>query len=179
MEDSQLRPQLRLRTLMIVIAILAPIFAVWAVLADMERTFYQFYQPGGTLEHDRAAVHASCGATHLASGQFVQAESEFLSSLRSLRGPRRDDLLAARAFAGLGCALVAQGRLAEAEAPLRSALAIRERINEPGDPDLEAVLEAHVAALRAAGHVAEAEIQSARAATIRDGRAGARPGQSP
>ncbi len=164
---------------MIAVAFFALVFTVWAFLVDFQRGLDRFYGPGGTLQRERATAYMSNGTMHLTLGQFPEAESEFAAALQFVGEPGKDDLLAAQALAGLGRALVGQGRFAEAEPHLKTALAIRERSSEWGEPDLKDIVRAYAAALRATGRAAKAEVQEARIPTIRDGRAGTSPGKSP
>jgi hypothetical protein len=47
-------PRLRIRTLMVIIAVLAPILAVVAWLNQASMALHEFYRPGGTLDRQRA-----------------------------------------------------------------------------------------------------------------------------
>lgn len=179
MEEEPARPRFRVRTLMIAVAIFSLVFAVWAFLADLQRSLDRFYGPGGTLRRERAASLVPYARLHLLSGEHAKAEAEFVEALKMIGGPGENDLLAAQARAGLGLALVGQGRFAEAEPHLKSVLAIRERSSEWGEPDSKEIIRAYAEVLRATGRVAEAEAQEARIPTIRDGRAGASSGKSP
>ena len=116
-----MRPQFRLKTLMIGIAILAPILALSAWLRDLYQAMYEFYGPGGVLERQNAKAHSSedehSGDMALWAGHYSDAERAFRSALSdngrltgSEAGPREVRLLAK-----LAKVLTIQGRDVDAD----------------------------------------------------------------
>jgi hypothetical protein len=75
-------PRFRLRTLMIAIAVLAPIFAVASVLVAIGSALDDFYGPRGKLGlEQQIAIEIAAGTYDLQESRYVSAENRYRSAL--------------------------------------------------------------------------------------------------
>ena len=110
-------PRFRVRTLMIVVALLAPLFAAGAFVLDLGLALEEFYGPGGSLERERnLSLTIAAGDRALAQGRWAEAEAAFRAASKleaEHRSRRRADTVArwdAAIAIGLADALAGQGR---------------------------------------------------------------------
>jgi len=76
------RPRFRVRTLLIAIAVLAPFFALLAVIRDVNIAMSDFYGPRGKLAMEGIiGAEAAAGARLLAESRYAEAETRFRSVL--------------------------------------------------------------------------------------------------
>jgi tetratricopeptide (TPR) repeat protein len=123
--------QFRVRTLMIAVAILAPLFTAAPWFADLSTALNEFSGPGGKLDLERRiGIEISAGSNELRHGRYVQAEARYRSAEKlaekleaiSVRHDWSLDSSWTLAKIGLADALVGQGSYDEADLWYHTAL---------------------------------------------------------
>lgn len=174
-------PQLRLRTLMIAIAVVAPVFVACTWVFHIGTAMNDFYGPSGKLAlEQRISVEISTGSDDFQHARYVEAESRYRSALRLnedlgarlARHGWHTDHSSSEIFVGLADALAGQHRYTEAEQLYNRILANI----VPDHPDMVKVLEHYAASERQMGNSAKVEEQLARAKTIRKRGSARTPG---
>jgi tetratricopeptide (TPR) repeat protein len=164
---------------MIAIAVLAPVFAVWAWYLDLTRALQAFYGPGGPIAlRPQFYQELSTGSKALQQRDFVEAEARYRAALKLAESSQSENdwtgwYNVPAALVGLADALTGQGRFDAAEPLYARALAIGEEAWGPDHRAVAEVLEHYAVSLRQAGRAADSDRFLARAKAIRakpDGR---------
>jgi tetratricopeptide (TPR) repeat protein len=162
----------RLRTLMIAVAVLAPLLAAVVFLLRLSWALDNFYGPDGVLAlKQRISAEVTAGDERIKEGKFVEAEARLRTAIRmqadcdARSGSRDGD--AWFAF-GLADALAGQGRTAEADLVYRKCLAVVEAASEPENTSIDHFLMRYATFLRGAGRASEAEQCETRAVAALD-----------
>lgn len=163
----------RLRTLMIAIAVIAPVFAAWAALQDLNRSLHAFYGPGGPIALQRQFYQElGAGSQALQHGDFDAAEKCYIAALKlAEKFERKEDQTGwfdvPGALIGLANALTGRGHFDEAEPLYLRALTIRQDAYGRDNPAVAEVLEHHAASCHTAGRTADRDQLQSQAKAIR------------
>lgn len=101
-------------------------------------------------------------------GQYAEAEKMFAAAVDDAQGFGADDLRLAKSLHNLAAVYGAQGKYAKAAPLYARALAILEKAEGPGSPDVATCMENYAAVLRELGRRAEAEQLEARARAMQN-----------
>ena len=158
---------------MIAIAVLAPFFAVWAWLHDLNRSLQVFYGRGGPIAlRTQFYQELSTGSQALRQGDFNEAEARYRAALKLAEtSPSKGDQTGwydvPAALVGLADALAGRSRFDAAEPLYTRALATCEEAYGPGNLRVATVLEHYAESLRQAGRRIDRDRLDSRAKAIR------------
>jgi len=174
-----MRPlRFRLRTLIIAVAVLAPLLAggVWCL--QLGNALDEMYGPDGLLEsRQRFDVEVSDGSSALQDGRYPEAEKHFRLALDLFRSPSRrkhmHDPVGEEATPSLGLAdaLAGQGRSREAEPLYERSLSVHRALwgsDRRGYPEEDKMVDHYAATLRRMGRMTQADELTARTKEVRE-----------
>jgi hypothetical protein len=121
---------------MIAVAVLAPLFAAFAALRNLNRALEEFYGPRGKLAlEQQISSQLSAGSACLIEASYIEAEARYRSALglneELERLGSRTDYRTSRILMGLADSLVGQHRYSEAENLLEQRDPLRSKIDDP------------------------------------------------
>ncbi len=155
-------PRLRVRTLLIAVAVLSPFLAAGVWLFQIGQGLEDFYGPGGFLDREHNLSNTiAAGDGELARGRFAEAETLYRTAIRlqaehvARSGPK-NSLAGDWFLIGLADALAGQGHAAGADIQYRKAVAAYDADTNPRNTALDAVLMRYSAFLRREGREDEA-----------------------
>ena len=167
-------PRLQLRTLMIAIAVLAPLFAVWAWLHDLNRSIQAFYGRGGPIALQNAVLPGAFDwLAGPSTGGFQlrrRPDTGRLSSWPrhpSLRLIRLDGMMSPRPWSGWRMPSPGETVLHAAQPRVPRALAICEEAYGQDNLRVANVLEHYAESLRQAGRPVDRDRLDSRAKATR------------
>jgi len=158
---------------MVAIAVLAPVFAAWAWLEDLNRSLRAFYGPGGPIAlRTQFYQELGSGSQALRQGDFDAAERRYKAALKLAETSQsKDDQTGwydvPAGLIGLADSLAGRGHFDEAEPLYMRALAIRKEAYGWDNPGVAEVLEHHAASLQRAGRTADRDRLESQAKAIR------------
>jgi tetratricopeptide (TPR) repeat protein len=169
------RPRLRLRTLMIMIAVFALVFLFWRAWRDLNRAMFAFYGPDGVLARQikqSRSFAESVGDGLLRGGRFADAEAQYRRALAAgeALSVNHGDNWQLRLTYKLADALAAQRRDEEAEDLYEYAITILGGDLSLGDRALLSALDNYPRFLEKTGHTTRAQEIRVRVRKIRADR---------